>query len=75
MGKRIETQPVFGKTKHIHMVGIGGIGMSGMAEILLQRGYKVTGSDGAETETTRRLQELGATVHKGHDPKYIEGLM
>ena len=73
MGKRIETQPVFGKTKHIHMVGIGGIGMSGMAEILLQRGYKVTGSDGAETETTRRLQELGATVHKGHKAEYIEG--
>jgi len=71
--KGIKTQPVFGKTKHIHMVGIGGIGMSGMAEILLQRGYKVTGSDGAETETTRRLQELGATIHKGHDPKYIEG--
>nr|WP_026166517.1 UDP-N-acetylmuramate--L-alanine ligase [Gracilimonas tropica] len=73
MEQRIETQPVFGRTKHIHMVGIGGIGMSGMAEILLQRGYKVTGSDGAETETTRRLQQLGATVHKGHKAEYIEG--
>ncbi|WP_221930316.1 UDP-N-acetylmuramate--L-alanine ligase [Gracilimonas mengyeensis] len=55
------------------MVGIGGIGMSGMAEILLQRGYTITGSDGAETETTRRLQELGATVHKGHKAEYMEG--
>ena len=73
MEKRIETQPVFGRTNHIHMVGIGGIGMSGMAEILLQRGYKVTGSDGAVTETTKRLQELGATVHKGHKAEYIEG--
>jgi UDP-N-acetylmuramate--alanine ligase len=44
-----------------------------MAEILLQRGYKVTGSDGAVTDTTKRLQELGATVHKGHKAEYIEG--
>ena len=73
MEKRIETQPVFGKTKHIHMVGIGGIGMSGMAEILLQRGYKVSGSDGAVTDTTKRLKELGATVYKGHKAKHIEG--
>jgi len=55
------------------MVGIGGIGMSGMAEILLQRGYKVTGSDGASNETTDRLKELGAIVHQGHAPENIEG--
>ena len=73
MNKRFETQPVFGKTKHIHMVGIGGIGMSGMAEILIHRGYKVTGSDGALSETTRRLEEIGATVFEGHAAENIEG--
>lgn len=71
MSRKIQTQPVFGRTRHIHMVGIGGIGMSGIAEILLLRGYKVTGSDGSESETTRRLQELGATVWIGHDEKQV----
>jgi len=55
------------------MVGIGGIGMSGIAEILLQRNYTVTGSDNSLGETTERLEELGATVYKGHDEKNIEG--
>ncbi len=73
MDKRIQTQPIFGNTKHIHMVGIGGIGMSGMAEILLHRGYKITGSDGAVTDTTKRLEELGAKVYQGHAAEHIEG--
>ena len=47
--------------------------MSGMAEILIQRGYKVTGSDGASNETTDRLKELGATIYLGHAPENIEG--
>lgn len=55
------------------MVGIGGIGMSGMAEILLLRGYKVSGSDGALSETTERLEKLGATIYKGHRAENIEG--
>ena len=63
----------FGTTRHIHMVGIGGIGMSGMAEILLHQGYHVTGSDGAQSETTERLTSLGATIHQGHDASHIEG--
>jgi UDP-N-acetylmuramate--alanine ligase len=63
----------FGSTRHIHMVGIGGIGMSGMAEILLHQGYHVTGSDGASSETTDRLTSLGATVYIGHDAAHIEG--
>ncbi len=71
--KKIQTQPVFGRTRHIHMVGIGGIGMSGMAEILLLRGYKVSGSDQSESETTRRLKKLGATIYKDHSPSNIEG--
>ncbi len=73
MSKQFETQPVFGRTRHIHMVGIGGIGMSGMAEILIHRGYKVTGSDGSLSETTRRLEELGATIFEGHAAENIEG--
>ena len=71
--KKIQTQPVFGRTRHIHMVGIGGIGMSGMAEILLLRGYKVSGSDQSESETTRRLKKLGAAIFKNHSPDNIEG--
>lgn len=55
------------------MVGIGGIGMSGMAEILLQRGYKVTGSDGSVSETTERLTKLGAKIYVGHSGSNIEG--
>lgn len=73
MSKRFETQPVFGKTNHIHMVGIGGIGMSGMAEILIHRGYRVTGSDGALSDTTRRLEDLGATIFQGHAAENIAG--
>ena len=73
MSKQIQTQPIFGRTRHIHMVGIGGIGMSGMAEILLQKGYTVTGSDASKGETINRLKELGATIYIGHDEKNIEG--
>ncbi|WP_249066585.1 UDP-N-acetylmuramate--L-alanine ligase [Halalkalibaculum roseum] len=73
MSKQIQTQPIFGRTRHIHMVGIGGIGMSGMAEILLQKGYTVTGSDAREGDTIKRLRELGAKIYIGHDEKNIEG--
>lgn len=73
MSNQILTQPVFGATRHIHMVGIGGIGMSGMAEILLLRGFTVSGSDGALGETTARLERLGARIFKGHSAGNIEG--
>ena len=73
MSKGIQTQPVFGRTRHIHMVGIGGIGMSGIAEILLIRGYRVSGSDSNVSETTERLKELGATIYPGHDASNVEG--
>jgi len=55
-----------GKIQHIHFVGIGGIGMSGIAEVLLNLGYQVSGSDTKETEVTRRLGSLGAKVSYGH---------
>lgn len=73
MTKSIQTQPVFGRTRHIHMVGIGGIGMSGMAEILILRGYKVSGSDQSKSETTERLEELGATIFFQHEASNIDG--
>ena len=57
-----------GGRHHIHFVGIGGIGMSGIAEILLSMGYAVSGSDLARSETTERLQGLGARIFYGHDP-------
>jgi UDP-N-acetylmuramate--alanine ligase len=59
--------------KHIHFVGIGGSGMSGIAEVLLNLGYKVSGSDAAESSTTRRLAKLGARVCKGHAAEQIDG--
>jgi UDP-N-acetylmuramate--alanine ligase len=71
MTPTIQNQPLFGRTNHIHMVGIGGIGMSGMAEILLHRGYKVSGSDQSGSETTDRLKELGATIYVGHNASNI----
>ena len=54
------------KVKRIHFVGIGGIGMSGIAEVLLNLGYTITGSDQGESEITARLAGLGAKIFKGH---------
>jgi len=59
--------------RHIHFVGIGGAGMSGIAEVLLNLGFIVSGSDAAESSATRRLTRLGATVALGHAPEQIEG--
>jgi len=59
--------------RHIHFVGIGGAGMSGIAEVLLNQGFRISGSDLGESATTRRLQSLGAVVHVGHDAAHIEG--
>ncbi|MGC4061009.1 MAG: UDP-N-acetylmuramate--L-alanine ligase [Aquabacterium sp.] len=59
--------------KHIHFVGIGGAGMSGIAEILHNLGYKVSGSDQSESATSRRLASLGIAVHVGHDAAHIAG--
>ncbi|HJU83868.1 MAG TPA: UDP-N-acetylmuramate--L-alanine ligase [Holophagaceae bacterium] len=64
---------MFGKIQRIHFVGIGGIGMSGIAEVLVNLGFKVSGSDLKESAVTERLRSLGATVHLGHEAKCIEG--
>ena len=61
------------KVKHIHFVGIGGAGMSGIAEVLVNLGFKVSGSDLGDNVATRRLKALGATIVKGHDAANIEG--
>lgn len=60
------------KIKHIHFVGIGGSGMNGIAEVLLNLGFQVSGSDLAESGVTQRLQTLGATIHYGHDTKNLQ---
>ncbi|MDO9479676.1 MAG: UDP-N-acetylmuramate--L-alanine ligase [Hydrogenophaga sp.] len=59
--------------RHIHFVGIGGAGMSGIAEVLLNQGYRISGSDLGENAATRRLVDMGAEVFVGHDARYIEG--
>ncbi|MGZ3405016.1 MAG: UDP-N-acetylmuramate--L-alanine ligase [Polyangia bacterium] len=56
----------------IHFVGIGGIGMSGIAEVLLTLGYGVGGTDLKESDTTRRLTQLGATIQYGHDAAHLD---
>jgi UDP-N-acetylmuramate--alanine ligase len=64
---------MFGKIKHIHLVGIGGTGMSGIAELLLNLGYKVSGSDISKSEVTDRLAGLGGRVALDHDAANIDG--
>jgi UDP-N-acetylmuramate--alanine ligase len=61
------------KKYHIHFVGIGGIGMSGIAELLLNLGYKVSGSDLQSTDITERLHDLGGTIYTGHAAENITG--
>jgi len=63
-----------GRTKKIHFVGIGGIGMSGIAELLLNYGLVVTGSDMKESDNTRRLAELGAEISIGHHGGQVAGV-
>jgi len=59
--------------RHIHFVGIGGAGMSGIAEVLLNLGYVISGSDLSDSPTLKRLQSLGIQTHVGHDAKNIVG--
>ena len=61
------------KVKRVHFVGIGGAGMSGIAEVLLTQGYEVSGSDVALSATTRRLSELGAKIAAGHAARNVAG--
>ena len=63
---------MYQKKYHIHFVGIGGIGMSGIAELLLNLGYTVSGSDLKGSDITERLRKLGGTIHEGHCADYIQ---
>ncbi|MCP4572432.1 MAG: UDP-N-acetylmuramate--L-alanine ligase [bacterium] len=64
---------MFRHTRHIHLVAIGGVGMSGIAEVLLNLGFTVSGSDLRTGPVTDRLASLGARIHQGHDPANVEG--
>ncbi len=61
-----------GTVRRIHMVGIGGIGMSSIAEVLINRGFVLSGSDLKKSEVTARLEELGATIYEGHAAEHVQ---
>jgi UDP-N-acetylmuramate--alanine ligase len=65
---------MFSKVRRIHFVGIGGIGMSGIAEVLLNLGYSVSGSDIRKTDVTERLEKLGALITYEHKPENVHGV-
>src|SRR5258708_212416 len=64
---------MFFHTRHFHFVGIGGIGMSGIAELLLTLGYQGSGSDAKSSAITARLATLGATIYEGHNAANVAG--
>ena len=67
------TSAMQSRVRHIHFIGIGGVGMGGIAEVLLNLGYQVTGSDIAENNLIKHLRTLGATVWIGHSADYLTG--
>ena len=69
-----ERPDLLGGRRRLHLMGIGGAGMSGLAEWLLDRGHDVGGCDARESGVTRRLEQLGARVTVGHDPSHVEGI-
>ena len=60
--------------RNVHFMGVGGVGMCGLAEVLRAEGHTVSGCDLADSERTRRLAGLGAVIHRGHDPGHLEGV-
>ena len=65
--------PEMGRVKRVHFVGVGGAGMSGIAEVLFEQGYAISGSDLVETDTTRRLEKIGIRIFYFHDKRAIVG--
>lgn len=65
--------PEMRRVKHIYFVGIGGAGMGGIAEVLVNEGYRLSGSDIAENAVTERLRSLGAVIHIGHSAEQVQG--
>jgi UDP-N-acetylmuramate--alanine ligase len=60
------------RIQRVHLVGIGGAGMSGIAEVLVNQGFDVSGSDLVESRTTRHLRKIGAAIHIGHDAAHVQ---
>lgn len=69
----LSIKPYIQKKSVIHLIGIGGVSMNSLAELLLSMGVPVTGSDRAHSPVTERLERLGATIHYGHAPENVEG--
>ncbi|HCC82735.1 MAG TPA: UDP-N-acetylmuramate--L-alanine ligase, partial [Methylophaga sp.] len=67
------TSAMQSRVKHIHFIGIGGVGMGGIAEVLLNLGYQVSGSDLNENSLIQHLRQLGANIMIGHDAEYLKG--
>ncbi|SHH98619.1 UDP-N-acetylmuramate--L-alanine ligase [Ferrimonas marina] len=68
-----QSRGAMGRVKRIHFIGIGGAGMGGIAEVLANEGYQVSGSDIAQGPVTQRLLDAGAQVHIGHNARWVEG--
>lgn len=66
-----EARTALGRTRRVHFIGIGGIGMSGIAELLTNLGYAVSGSDQRASDVTARLKQLGVVVHEGHAAEHV----
>ena len=64
---------MFHRIQHVHFVGVGGIGMSGIAEVLLNMGFRVSGSDLRRSDVTARLEQLGAKIYEGHSAEHVNG--
>jgi UDP-N-acetylmuramate--alanine ligase len=64
---------IFKRYQQVHFVGVGGVGMSGLAEVILTLGYRVSGSDAKRGEALERLERLGAKVFVGHAASHVEG--
>ena len=62
------------RIKRVHFVGIGGAGMNGIAEVLVNQGFEVSGTDLKETRATARLRDMGARVLIGHDAAHMDGV-
>ncbi len=72
-GNRRHAPNSMGRMRRIHFVGIGGAGMSGIAEVMLNLGYEISGSDQRQSEVTRRLAGMGASISIGHSAEAVEG--
>src|SRR4030042_2301781 len=71
MKNNLQKSSMHRKVRRVHFVGSVGIGMSGIAEVLINLGYEISGSDLSPSDTTQRLDELGAAIHMGHDASHI----